>query len=87
MRRSIEAALLLAILTTAPGLALAWSCASDEPLAAAATPEQRALVAQEVERARALAEAMACLEEGRRDCPEMPALVSVSTKAPAPVGQ
>ena len=54
--------------------ALSWSCASDEVLAAQASPEDRARISTEVARQRGWADAMACIAEGRTDCPEAPDL-------------
>jgi len=87
MRWFIRPALLLGFLVGLAGVAQAWSCSSDEPLAATATAEDRARVALEVAQARAIAEAMACLDEGRSDCPDMPALLPVSSQAAETSGQ
>lgn len=54
--------------------ALGWSCASDEDLTPTATPEERARIRAEIARQRAWAEAMACIEAGRSDCPDPPDL-------------
>lgn len=51
------------------GPALAWSCASDEPLTPQVTAAERARISAEVARERALAEALRCRAEGRADCP------------------
>ncbi|TCM87130.1 hypothetical protein [Rhodovulum steppense] len=81
MKRSIEIAAATLALTLAAPPALPWSCASDEPLAATATPEDRERIAAEIARQRALAEAMDCIAAGRADCPAMPALTPVGAQA------
>lgn len=81
MKRSIEIAAASLVLTLAATPALPWSCASDEPLAATATPAERERIAAEIARQRALAEAMECIEAGRADCPEMPALTPAGAQA------
>ena len=63
--------------------ALAWSCSSEETLAAEVSPEERARVTAEIARQRALAEALRCVEDGRQECPAVLPLTKVS----APVGK
>lgn len=87
MRWCIRAAVLSSVMAVMPGLALAWSCSSEEPLAAVATPEQRARAALEVARARALAEAVKCQEAGQSDCPQGPAPVPVASKPAGTIDQ
>lgn len=68
----ITAAAAVAVALTAP--AFGWSCASDETLATSATPEERARISAEIARQRAWEEAMACIEAGHSDCPDVPDL-------------
>lgn len=74
LKRCIEIGLLALLCSPVAATAQGWSCASDEALTASVSAEERARISAEIARQRAWAEAMACTEAGRSDCPEAPDL-------------
>lgn len=83
MKRLVEVLLIVLLAGTLADPALAWSCSSEETLAAEVSPEERAKVTAEIARQRALAEALRCVEDGLPECADMLPLTRVS----APVGK
>lgn len=75
LKQYIEIGFLALMSSLLAGPALSWSCASEEVLAAEVSPEERARINAEISRRRDWAEAMACIEAGREDCPEAPDLM------------
>lgn len=72
LKRCLEVGLLWLVACLFAGPVLAWSCASDDTLAAEVTAEERARISAAVARQRAKADAAACAAAGRNDCPEIP---------------
>jgi DNA-binding transcriptional regulator YdaS (Cro superfamily) len=81
LNRFADAFALALLLGMSASPVLAWSCGSDDVLAADASPSERARISAEVARERALSAALACIEAGLEDCPEMPGLTSVAAPA------
>lgn len=81
MNRFIDTLAVALLLGMSASPVLAWSCASDNVLAADASPEERARISAEVARERALSTVLPCIEAGLGDCPETPGLMSVAAPA------